>query len=157
MPSLINSNLKAAIEEAMDNMHDTFARTIIAYKDSKRVIISTNEDYNYLYKNVNGSIEESIRHTIQFDTFKARILYADKQGQQMVDGDATASIKIERPVGEVRIKVDQIGYNYIKDAKRIEIDGALFYKNSDVRKHGLLSPRYYTYYLSPTDSLEDGE
>jgi len=157
MASLINNNLKAAIEQAIDDMHETFARSIIAYKDSKRVIISTNEDYNYLYKNVNGSIEESIQHTVQFDTFKARILYADKQGQQMIDGDATASIKVERPIGEVRIKVDQAGYDYIKDAKRIEIDGTLFYKNSDVRKHGLLSPRYYTYYLSPTDSLEDSE
>ena len=36
----------------MQDMHDTFARTIFAYKDSKKVIVSTDVNFNYLYNNV---------------------------------------------------------------------------------------------------------
>ena len=105
----------------MANMHDTFARSVIAYKDSKKVIISTNADYNYLYRNVKGDATKSITNQVQFKTFKARVLYEDKQREELVDGEAKSTIKVQRAVGEVRLKVDLTGYNYIKDAKRIEI------------------------------------
>lgn len=154
MASYISDAQKALFEGVMSDIHETFARSVIAYKDSKRVIISTNADYNYLYRNVKGDATKSIINQVQFQTFKARVLYEDKQREELVDGEARSTIKVQRPVGEVRLKVDLTGYKYIKDAKRIEIDGSLFYKATDVRRHGLFSPQFYTYYLRPTEETD---
>jgi len=154
MSSYITDAIKAQYETVMQNMHDTFARPVLAYKDSRKVVISTNADYNYLYNNVRGDATKSIKNQVQFQTFEARILYEDKQREELVDGAANSSMKVQRPVGEVRMKVDKTGYDYIKDSKRIEIDGALFYKATDVRRHGLFSPKFFTYYLRPTEETD---
>ena len=36
MPSYFNSEEKETLESVMQNMHDTFARSIFAYKESQR-------------------------------------------------------------------------------------------------------------------------
>ena len=54
MPSYFNSEEKEALESVMQNMHDTFARSIFAYKESQKVIVSTDPNFNYLYNNVKG-------------------------------------------------------------------------------------------------------
>lgn len=148
MGSLISDSDKSDIEKVIDSMHDTFAREIYAYKEAKKVIISSSS-FHGLYSNVNG--EQQTENVPQFQTFKARIYYPDRQREDSVGGDVDMQIKVERPQGEVRIKIDQDGYNYIKDAKRVEFDGRRFIINRDVRPHGLFAPKYYTLYLKPVD------
>ena len=58
MSSYLNSSQKEVFESVMQNMHDTFARTIFAYKDSKKVIVSTDVNFNFLYNNVKGVKKE---------------------------------------------------------------------------------------------------
>ncbi len=149
MPSYFNSEEKEALESVMQNMHDTFARSIFAYKESKKIIISTDPNFNYLYNNVKG-VKQVLNRT-QFKAIKARIMYMDKQSEVSYDADVGAQIKVSHDIGEVRIKLDAEGYDYLKDAKRIEIDGRLMFKVTDVKKHGLFSPKFFTYYLRPTD------
>ena len=131
----------------MQDMHDTFARTIYAYKEAQKVIVSTDPNFNYLYNNVKG-VSQIVRKT-QFEALSARILYVDKNMEEMYNVDS--QIKVERDIGEVRIKLNAEGYAYFKDAKRVEIDGRLFFKVTDVKKHGLFRPKFFTYYLRPTD------
>jgi len=128
-------------------MHDTFARSIFAYKESQKLILSTDPNFNYLYNNVKG-VSQILRKS-QFKAIKARIQYMDRDNTTMYDNEADAQIKAQGPVGEVRIKVDEEGNEYFKDAKRVEIDGRMFFKVSDVKKHGLFTPKYFTYYLKP--------
>jgi hypothetical protein len=149
MPSYFNSEEKEILESVMQNMHDTFARSIFAYKESKKIIISTDPNFNYLYNNVKG-VKQSLNKT-QFKAIKARIMYMDKQSEVSYDADVGAQIKVSHDIGEVRIKLDTEGHDYLKDAKRIEIDGRLMFKVTDVKKHGLFSPKFFTYYLRPTD------
>jgi hypothetical protein len=147
MASLLTAAQKASYEAVMQDMHDTFARTIYAYKEAQKVIVSTDPNFNYLYNNVKG-VSQIVRKS-QFQTLNARILYVDKNKEEMYNVDT--QIKVERDIGEVRIKLDADGYAYFKDAKRVEIDGRLFYKITDVKKHGLFRPKFFTFYLRPTD------
>jgi hypothetical protein len=133
----------------MQNMHDTFARTIFAYKDSKKIIVSTDPNFNFLYNNVKG-VKKEISRT-QFKTISARVLYMDKQNEVSFDSQVDSQVKLHHDIGEVRIKLDAEGHEYFKDAKRVEIDGRLMFKVTDVKRHGLFSPKFFTYYLRPTD------
>lgn len=149
MSSYLTGPQKIEYEQIMQNMHDTFARTIFAYKKSKRVIISTDPNFNYLYHNVRG-VKNTIQKT-QFSQILARVLYMDKQTEVNFDAEVSSQVKLSRDIGEVRIKLDAEGHEYFKEAKRVEIDGRLMFKVTDVKKHGLFRPKFFTYYLRPTD------
>ena len=149
MSSYLNSSEKQAFEAVMQNMHDTFARTIFAYKDSKKIIVSTDPNFNFLYNNVKG-VRREISRT-QFKTISARVLYMDKQNEVSFDSQVDSQVKLHHDIGEVRIKLDAEGHEYFKDAKRVEIDGRLMFKVTDVKRHGLFRPKFFTYYLRPTD------
>jgi hypothetical protein len=150
MGSLINDSDKEAFESIFDDIHDTFARDIKFIKDAQRIILSTDPYYNYLYKNSKGQIS-SIKRQIVEATFKARILYVGRHNEDLFDGETNAQIKVDKHVGEVRIKVAKDGYEYLKEAKRCEFDGRKFSLVSDEIPHGLFSPRYYNFYLKPVD------
>ncbi len=146
--SLIDDANKEDMRKVMKSIHDTFARDIKFIKDAKRVILSTDPNYNYLYKSVRGSVS-TIKREITEKVFKARILYVGRQEEGLFDSEANAQIKVEKNVGSVRLKVDAVGYSYLKETKRVELDGRLFTISSDERPHGLFSPQYYTFYLKP--------
>ena len=146
--SLIDDANKEDMRRVMQSIHNTFARDIKFIKDAKRVILSTDPNYNYLYKSVRGSVS-TIKREITEKVFKARILYVGRQEEGLFDSEANAQIKVEKNVGSVRLKVDAVGYSYLKETKRVELDGRLFTISSDKRPHGLFSPQYYTFYLKP--------
>ena len=103
-----------------------------------------------MYKNVRGQVS-SIQRKIVETTFKARIMYVGRQNEDIFDGETSAQIKVDKHIGEVRIKVDKIGYEYLKETKRCELDGRKFTIVSDEMPHGLFTPKYYTFYLKPSD------
>jgi hypothetical protein len=150
MGSLISDSDKEAFQSVFDDIHDTFARDIKFIQDAKRVILSTDPNYNYLYNNVKGQVA-SVKYNIVEKTFKARILYIGRQNEDSFDGEAGAQIKVDKHVGEVRIKVDAEGYSYLKDTKRCEFDGRKFSIITDEMPHGLFTPHFYTFYLKPVD------
>lgn len=150
MGSLISDAVKAAMESAIGDIHDTFARDITCVKEANRVILSTDPNYNFLYKNVKGSVT-TVQRKINSKIIKARILYIGRQNEELFDGQTAAQIKIEQVVGEVRIKVGKEDYDYLKGTKRVEFDGRMFTMTSDERPHGIFSPHFYTFYLKPID------
>lgn len=150
MGSLINDSDKSKLEAVFNDIHDTFARDIKFIKDAKKVILSTDPHYNYLYNNTRGQVS-SIQYKIVEATFKARILYIGRQTEDIFDGETNAQIKVDKHVGEVRIKVDPVGYEYLKETKRCEFDGRKFSVISDEIPHGLFEPKFYTFYLKPID------
>lgn len=150
MGSLISDSDKERFQSVFDNIHDTFARDIKFIQDATKVILSTDPNYNYLYNNTKGQIS-SIKYKITEATFKARILYVGKQNEDLFDGETGAQIKVDKHIGEVRIKVDAEGYSYLKDTKRCEFDGRKFSIISDEMPHGLFTPHFYTFYLKAID------
>ena len=69
--------------------------------------------------------------------------------------DMNTQLQVQRPIGEVRIKIDKAGYDYIKDSKRVELDGRRYVINRDVVPHGVFSPKYYNIYLRPADQEDN--
>ena len=151
MASLLTTAQKAALQSAFDDIHDTFARDIYIYKEAKKISISTNPNYNPIYDK-NSSLSQSVTRQVQKQTFKARIMYdTDRAEPYLASPEIDSQLKIRVPDGTVRIKLAKDGYEYIKGAKRIELDGRKFSIESDVRPHGLFDPTYCTFFLLPTE------
>ena len=149
--SLIGDAAKKKLASHFNDLHDTFARDIVVYKEAQKVVISTDPNYNYIYNNTGGAT--SVQNIPQKQTFKARILYDDNRDTEYF-GEFGSSTKIKRvdSASRVRIKLKKDDYLYIKDAKRIEFDERMFLVDSDPRPHGLFEVDFYTLYLKPVET-----
>lgn len=145
----LSTTIKANAEQLLNDVHDTFARDIIVYKQAQQVIINTNPKHNFLFSTATNNT--TVQNTIVSGVFKARILYGDKQTKSPITttqaGRTEDQTNIKLSEGLVRIKVDIFGANFIKDATRITIDDTIFTIDTDARPHGLFDPKYYTFYL----------
>tara|TARA_R100000152_G_C6700377_1_gene130035 strand:+ start:253 stop:711 length:459 start_codon:yes stop_codon:yes gene_type:complete len=151
MASLLSSAQKTALQSAFNDLHDTFARDIFIYKEAQSTIISTNPSYNPIYQE-NNAQSKTVKRKVISASFKARITYdTDRSQSNLTSPEVESQLKLKLPDGYVRIKVAKDGYDYLKDAKRVEFDGRKFSIESDVRPHGLFEPTHYTFFLLPTE------
>lgn len=144
MADLIPGSDKIAFDAIFDDIHDTFAREITIFKKEKKVFVATNPTYNALYsrlKNAKGS-----EKTVEAITVKARIAYAGNF-EFLRANTENEIMGLDIPADHVRIKIDAAGYNLIKQATDIEIDGELFNITSDAAKSGLFKVNYYNLLL----------
>ena len=156
MTDLIPRGEKEILERQLIDIHDTFGREIIVYKEAQKVIISSDPSYNYLYNNVAGE-NTTIENVPVRKVFKARIKYDTGRDLEYA-GEVDSQMKISRPSNSsnVRIKLKIEDFNYIQDAKRIEFDGRLFHINSDPRFHGLFDKvQFCTFYLRPIEAVAE--
>lgn len=148
--SFLSDSLKGVVNAAYANMHESFVRQISAYKIGKKILLSSSPTYNAYYKQNASSTEL----TEVSQTFSARIRYVKMEEEFFTesDGSSNTSInsKIVLPAGSVKLKVDSTGYDYIKDAKRIEFDGKRFAVKHNPRPIGFFEPNYYEFILIPT-------
>ena len=156
MAGFLSQNQINKINSLTDKLHDTFARTITVYKNAKQTLIASNDNWNALYNRTNTGATSSVEYTISSETFEARIYYDNMDTSYLTDdgpGDqAGTQNKVVVADGVVRIVVNEDGYNYINEARRVEFDGSKFIIESDGQPRGLTSNRYYTFVLSPVDS-----
>jgi hypothetical protein len=146
--SLLSNAEKSALNSVFDDIHETFARDIIVYKDASQIVIITDPNFNPLYNT--GGQTTSVINTPVYKTFKARIQYNDDiKKEYWEEYKANAQIKLQEVVGTVRIKIRVDDYEYIKDGRRFDLDGARYVLNSSNRPHGLFGVRFQTLYLKP--------
>ncbi|MBL69575.1 MAG: hypothetical protein CMO74_14235 [Verrucomicrobiales bacterium] len=152
MSSFLSDAAKSIIASQFNNLHDTFSRDIVVYKEAQKVVISTDPNYNYIYNQTSESTS-SVTNVPQKQVFKARIRYDDNRDTEYF-GEFGTSTKISRvdSGSRVRIKLKKVDYDYIRDAKRIEFDGRMFLVDSDPRPHGLFDVDFYTLYLKPVET-----
>ena len=151
MTSFLPDDEKKVLAEQFNNLHDTFAREIVVYKEAEKVIVSTDPNYNYLYDETGGQL--SIQNVPQKRSMQARILYDDNRDIEYF-GEFSSSTKIKRvdSSSRVRIKLKKVDYEYFNDVKRVEFDGRMFLIDSDPRPHGLFDVHFYTRYLKPVEA-----
>lgn len=152
MAEFLSSSERASIASNLLDLHDTFGRDIIVYKEAQKVIISTDPSYNYLY-NTASSPNKTVENVPVKKVFKARIRYDTDRSLEYF-GDTDAQVKVSKPDANslVRIKLKVEDYAYIKEAKRVELDGRMFHVESDPRAHGLFDViQFYTLYLRPIE------
>jgi hypothetical protein len=59
--------------------------------------------------------------------------------------------KIILPNGSVKIVVKSDAYEFLQEARRVELDGIRFSIKSDGSPRGLTINKFYTFLLTPTD------
>ena len=151
MSSLIPDSEKQMLQQAFNDIHDTFSRPIYYFKEAKTVVLQTSPSFNPIYGQ-NNSIKQTVKKTVHSGSFNARITYdTDKANSYISDPEIDSQLKLRLPDGYVRIKVDSSGYKTIKDTKRVLFDNRTFSIESDVRPHGLFKPTFYTFFLLPTE------
>jgi|TARA_R110000824_G_scaffold107299_4_gene253502 hypothetical protein len=149
MASLLTNAEKTTMNEAMDDLHDTFARDVQIIKEAKKTVTSPNSQFNSVYGTAGSST--SLVYETQSGTYKARVQYLRQDEEYFSDSQLDSQLKIKIPAGSVRLKVSGDAHDYLKDAKRIQLDDRRFTIFSDYTPHGLFDSRYYTYYLKPID------
>ena len=146
--SLLSDSEKTALDLIIEDVHETFARTITVFKEASEVVIITDPNFNPLY-NTAGQMT-SIVNTAVYKQFKARIYYNNDIGKEYwSESSVNTQIKLQTVVGTVRIKIKAEDFDYIKDGRRFDLDGRRFVLNSSFRGHGLFDSQYYTLYLKP--------
>lgn len=151
MPSLINDAIKQKVNSIFADLHDTFSREITVYKNAKRVAIASSPQFNSIYGS-SGAIDNFEYQTVS-KTFLARVYYL-KMEEEFFDNSSKASssqVKIVMPNGSVKIVVDPDGHDFIKEARKVELDGITFSIRSDGKPIGLFTNQYYEFFLTPID------
>lgn len=152
MTEFLSPSDRESIAANLLDLHDTFGREIVVYKEAKKVIISTDPSFNYLYGKA-GKTTPSVQNVPVRKVFKARVRYDTDRSLEYF-GETQTQAKIKRPDSSsiVRIKLKIEDYNYIKEAKRIELDGRMFSVYSDPRPHGLFDVmQFITIFLLPVE------
>lgn len=146
--SLLSTAEKNALNAIMDDVHATFAREITVFKEASQVVIVTDPNYNPLYGTAGQTT--SIVNTPVSRTFNARIHnFTDIKEKYWEDGSVNNQIKLQLVVGTIRLKITADDYEWIKDARRFDVDGKRYVLDSAFRGHGLFDNKFYTIYLKP--------
>ena len=150
MSDLISAADKADLEAAIDDVHDTFARPIIIYKNKKEILVATNpvfeSSYNALYQKLKNAATTATKNVVTKITVKARVQYRVEQDESN-EGGIGAQVNVQWGSGELRLKLDEPGYKAFKFATKIEIDGVVWRIVTDASRAGLFTPQYYVLYL----------
>ena len=117
MAEFLSSSQRASIVANLLDLHDTFGREIIVYKEAQKVIIATNPNYNYLY-NTGGATNESVENIPVRKVFKARIRYDTDRSLEHF-GEVNSQIKVDRTDASslVRIKLKSKTMTILKRQK----------------------------------------
>jgi hypothetical protein len=155
MAGFLSADQITKIRDLADTLHTTFARTITVYKNAKKTLIASTDSWNSLYGRTNTGSDSAVEYTIASETFQARIYYDDMDTAYLNDGGRTEQAGSQNKVlvadGTVRIVVQEAGYNYLSEARRVEFDGTKFIIESDGQPRGLTENQFYTFVLSPVD------
>jgi hypothetical protein len=146
MASLLTNAEKTTCNNAMNDLHDTFARDVSVYKDAVITVSTPSQSYNTIYGNAGATTP--ISYTPQSSTVSARILYGrDYTSDFFASSQSDSQLKIFLPEGQVRMIFKAADYSTVSQAKRIEFDSQKFAINSDFRAHGVFGVKFYTIFL----------
>jgi len=148
MSDLIPAADKLSMEAAIEDVHDTFARSITIYKNKKEIFVATNPvfetSYNALYNKLKNA--PTARQEVSKYTVLARVQYRPVQDESD-EGGIGAQVNVQWGVGELRLKLNATAYTDFKFATKIEIDGVIWRIVTDASRAGLFTPQYYVLYL----------
>tara|TARA_Y100001938_G_scaffold144649_1_gene219620 strand:- start:447 stop:893 length:447 start_codon:yes stop_codon:yes gene_type:complete len=144
MASLLTDAEKTAINSALSDVHDTFARTIYVYVEEASTMPSE-LNFNPLYGRNKNVSKISSEETLTKHSFSARIFYKNEQKEDLIDGNAQMNLIASE--GQVRIKVKSDAYEKIKICSKIEVDDELFVVDGDAKVIGPFDAQFYSIFL----------
>jgi hypothetical protein len=144
MASLLTDAEKTAINSALSNVHDTFARDIYVYvKEVSSVPVALN--YNPLYGRRKDVAKISSEETLKRYNYSARVFYKNEQKEDIIDGNG--QMNLVGSEGQIRIKVKAEAYEKIKICSKIEVDNELYVVDGDAKVIGPFDTQFYSIFL----------
>jgi glutathione synthase/RimK-type ligase-like ATP-grasp enzyme len=116
-------------------------------------VISTTPRYNNIYGRTDTGSKSNVQYTTESQTFEARVYYVNMDEEYLSNNDNQQGTqnKIILPDGSVKIVVKSDAYEFLQEARRVELDGIRFAIKSDGSPRGLTINKFYTFLLTPTD------
>lgn len=153
MSNLIPSGeFKTSIEQAMEDIFDTFARpiTFTLYKSPIETIVSLDSNFNSDWSIISPVSDGTVSYTEVKSEFSARIWYLDYEQQIKLfyfEGQETEGIRADRSISKVKIQLKSDGAEYIREAKKAIFLGQYWSIISDPKSVGIFDFKYYNYIL----------
>ena len=147
MAGFLSSSNISKIESIHEKLHETFAQNITVYKNGTKVLIAHDPKYNSVYGRNNLGKRDSVKYETLSKTFDARVYYIETDKELFSDNTEGGQIKVAMPKGSIKIFVKKEGFDFIKEARRVELDGRRFSVKSDGAPFGLTGNLFYTFYL----------
>lgn len=152
MASLLSDLEKAQAESAIQDVFDTMKRPIVVYSSPEKLYISTDPNFSRFGQfGQNNEMENEDINQQKVDTIYACILYNKNPDFEQYNKDKTGGsyeqIKVRDSNMKIRIKVDSTGFEYLKNAKLLELDGRQFVKDSPARGHGLFTVNRWSFFF----------
>lgn len=143
MSSLLSSAQKAAVNSAMSQLHDTFAREIFIYTEQKEEVEES--EYNSLYGRREDGLESSYSSTVVKESAFARVFYPENPRQESDQFKSQTNISFSQ--GSVRLKVDYEVLQKLLVCRKVEVDGDLYVLDGNAKPVGPFSIQYYSLFL----------
>lgn len=148
--SYVPDSVKTWANDQMNNLHETFGRNIVIWRNAEQIIISQNPDNNWM---LGGAPFNSETIAVpQSGVFKARILYGKKEPLVPINSmqfrNTTEQNNLWLQEGEARIRLDPTGSTFLQGAKKVTFDDTVFEIVSSKRPHSVFgNPNFYDFML----------
>jgi hypothetical protein len=143
MPSLVSDAEKVLLGNEFNDLHDTFSRLVTVYKTPNRVVISSDNSYNFLYNDQEAIEVTYVPISGQFD---CRIEWQDPSKLM-----GWPEIREEIRGNICRIKAKKDFVDFISDAEKIEIDERPVQSMGTSKPHGLFNIDFYTLFFKESE------
>lgn len=156
MANLVDVDLKEECASYMDDLFDTFARTLqfIVYKNPEEVIVSLDSNFNADWDQKKPWLDPNSTYTQVSQSFPARIWYLDYE-QQMnslyLEGKILEGSRFKREIQSIKIQVREDAYLFIKDANKCEFNNYLWNVKTSEKQVGIFDFNFYTFMLERAD------
>jgi hypothetical protein len=139
MSSLISDSDKLEYSSVFGDIHDTFSREVVVFKQDERVDIVTNDEFLAAYSFDDQSAVTYSSAPVS-GIFKMRIKWLDAKDEdaKFLDSDNPSSV--------VRLKMTREACHFIMPSQSIYVDGEDCEVIGSPKMHGLFAIDYYTVY-----------
>lgn len=142
-----SNEIKSQVQELLQRQHETWGKNIVMWKEPQRTVIASTSEYVGVYGDGQTS-DEQVTFTPVSGVFKARIYYPDllSNSKSPLTIQNSTTTKIDE--NSIRIKLENSGYAFLKDSKKVTIDGVDCEIISTDRIHGMFDQIYHTVWLT---------
>lgn len=123
-----------------DNLHDTFGRNVVIYRDPQRVDIITNDDYISAYRNYRQANNLEFNSIPVTGQFLMRIQWIDPRKEERVPFEITV------PGQVCRLKMKKDAYDFLNGCQSFYVDDIPCEMVGSAKPHGLFNVDFYTIY-----------
>jgi len=145
MASFLSAAERAEISSQFDNLHDTFGRNVVVYKESKKVNIFTNEDYISAYRNSNQGENFTFSYEAVSGSFNMRIKWLEPNEEK------NAPVEIDMPNQICRLKMKKDAFDFLSGQQSLFIDGIPCEMIAGYKPHGIVDINFYTVFAKRRD------